>query len=276
MRNRFVPILTLALSTGIALPQQPAGRQVAPGIAVGPAGGPIYMDAYATPDPEGPTIHCAGKGVSCVVDARLLSASRLTPAHDTTLRDATAAINRILGSLAPPDGRKLCLYRSIHGPVLLWTKIGPAADGPAAQIGRRPLAGHITEPHAIAGLLGIRPAGLAGGNRKAELIWNDEIKMYQWKCPNSGTDCVIHTSLTSAARTVSHDDALAAATAEISRILDQAAARPPRPDQRLCLLFTPDGPMLAWTFTTDRPGRVVGSESSEFRRAAREALGLAP
>jgi len=236
------------------------------------------MDAYATPDPEGPTIHCSGKGIDCVVNARLLSASRLTPAHDATLSEATAAVNRVLESLTPPPGRKLCIYRSAYGPVLLWVKLGAAADGPpASQLERRQAPQPVTEPQAIANMLGIRPAaGMAGGNRKATLEWDAELKHYVWKCPDAGNDCVIHGSLSSAARTVSHDDALGAATAEINRILNQAAARPPRPDQHLCMLFTPDGPMLAWTFTTDRPGRTVSPETPEFRRAAREALGLAP
>lgn len=135
----------------------------------------------------------------------------------------------------------------------------------------------INEPQAMADALGIRPAGgKAGGNREAELVWNEDMKHYQWKCSKPGSNCVIHGALASAARTPSHDGALAAATDEINRILGQAAARSPRPDQRLCMLFTPDGPMLAWTLETDRQGRTVGADSPDFLRLARETLGLSP
>lgn len=43
-----------------------------------------YLDAYATPDKDGPTVHCENKGVTCVLQVRLLAPPQATPAHDTT------------------------------------------------------------------------------------------------------------------------------------------------------------------------------------------------
>lgn len=277
MRVKVFTILLLSLSARAALAQQPAARQMGPRADVGPVAGPIYMDAYATPDPKGPTIHCDGKGIKCVVNARLLTASRHTPAHDATLAETTAAINRILASLKPPQGRKLCLYRSIHGPVLLWAGGGGGGGDTQGGEGDVHPARRVTDPQAIASMFGIRPSARAvAPNRLAELKWDEAIKSYVWVCPKPGENCVIHIRASHAARTISHDDTLAAATEEINRVLEQAAARTPRPDQSLCLLFTPDGPMLAWTYTADRPGRAVPADSPAFRTAAREALGLAP
>lgn len=276
MSMKLLTTMILGLSVQVAFAQRPTERRVVPPPVAPPVSGPIYMDSYATPDPEGPTVHCAGKGINCVVDARLLTAARPTPVHDAALQEATAAINRILSSLTPPGDRKLCLYRSIHGPVLLWVKTGAAPDQPGPDRSNlRAAPQRITDPEAIANLLGLRPAGgLAAGNRKADLVWDEDMKHYVWKCPNPGTDCVIHRLTTTAARTAIHDEPLARATVEINRILEQAAAKAPRPEQSLCILFTPDGPMLAWTFFKDIPGRTVSPDSPEYRRAARDALGL--
>lgn len=273
---RQLTTIMLLLSVQLASAQRAAERSAVPRPTVGGISGPIYKDAYATPDPEGPTIHCADSGVKCVVDARLLTATRATPAHDTALQGATAAINRILASLTPRADRKLCLYRSIHGPVLLWAKAEaapgqPSLDRPHLWAAPR----RVTDPQAIADLLGLRPsARSAAGNRKAELVWNEDIKAYVWKCVNPGSDCVIHQLTTTASRTASHDEPLMKATAEINRILEETSAKAPRREQRLCILFTPDGPMLAWTFAEEVSGKTISSDDPNFSRAARESLGL--
>lgn len=276
MSMKLVTAIVLGISIQAVFAQRAAERRIVPPPTAPPKSGPIYMDAYATPDPEGPTVHCSGKGIKCAVDASLLTAARPTPVHDATLQEATAAVNRVLSSLTPPRDRKLCLFRSVYGPVLLWVKTGAAPDQPGPdRLNLRAAPQRIEDPQAIANLLGLRPAaGLAAGNRKAELVWDNEIKTYFWKCPSQGTDCVIHKLTTAAARTASHDESLSKATEEINRILERAAAKAPRPEQSLCILFTPDGPMLAWTFSRDIPGRTVSSDSPEYRRAAREALGL--
>jgi hypothetical protein len=240
-------------------------------------GDSVYLYAYATPDPEGPTIHCKGPGADCVANARLLVAKKATVSHDTALMEATASVNRILESLAPPPGKKLCIYRSPHGPVLLWAESDamsrPPVAASAARSGALP-AGAITDTEAIVKALGIEPAQsrqavAAGGDRKATIIWIDNIPM--WSCPDKGNDCSIGAFATARV----HDGALGRATSQINDILDRASARPPKPGQRLCLLFLPDGPMLAWTYPEAKPAqRVITSSDPDFRRAAREALGL--
>lgn len=277
MRFRVLCCLAAVFATASA---QEAGRR--PVSAAGPAvAGPIYMDAYVTPDPEGPTLHCQGKGVDCVVEARLLAPGRPTPAHDEALMETTAAINRVLASLAPPPGMKLCLYRSSRGPVLLWARAsrGPVAEAPAAA--GRALArgvGRITDKEAIADALGIQAADgrLAGGNRLAKVVWDPDTGHSFFACPDPGKDCVIHRNLAGSSQARVHDGRLRDATAQINQLLDQAAARVPRPGQRLCLVFLPDGPVLAWTYETERPGRAVSSADPDFARAARRALGIEP
>ncbi|MGQ9635402.1 MAG: hypothetical protein ACUVXB_14295 [Bryobacteraceae bacterium] len=274
-----VGLLALSLKAQSRLPE---GRAVAPpaGVAIG-VGGHKYLRSYATPDPEGPTVHCEGKGIDCIVDARLLQPSRLTPIHDATLQQATLEANRILEQVqrSAPAGKALCLYRSIHGPVLIWRQAG--GRGAAAGEDARLPAGAITEPAAIAKLLGIQPASqrrIAGGNLKAELVWDADLKHYVWSCKSQGTNCVIHGSFAGATARTVFDATLAQATEQLNNLFERVAARPPKPGLRLCLLMLPAGPVLAWTLdgTASPAARQQGIDSSspDFDRLSREALGL--
>ncbi len=294
LKSLIVVVLTLGPHIGLA---QPTARRV-PELADDDC-----REAYVTPEPQGPVLHCTKKGwCNCFIRPTWLAAARLTENHDATLSEATAQINRILNSLTPPQGKKLCLYRSLYGPVLLWAKTGadlaeptprparPSLAAGAARAGAASPRGGLSDvekdpqsprptrdPQAIANLLGIQPSGrAAGATRLAEVFWPYPGGPEFWKCVRPGNDCEVSPRLNAAARTASHDERLAAATEEINRILEQAAQKSPGSDRSLCLLFTPDGPMLTWTFTTERPGRVVGPDDPSFRRVAREALGLAP
>jgi hypothetical protein len=277
MKPFRILICIFAASLGYATAQE--ARQIAPS-GVGPA--KKYLRAYATPDPEGPTVHCEGDGIDCVATARLLQPRRLTPIHDASLQQATVDVNRILASLESraPAGKRLCIYRSVRGAVLIWAAFGPTA--PSSGAPGRPQAANvsarmITSPEAIADFLKIEFRQVAAGNRKAELIWDSDLKHYVWSCPNAGSDCVIHASFArSGARTV-QDEVLAQATQQLNQILQQAAARAPQ-GKELCLTFLPAGPVLAWTSPTPPPAkpgsRTITAESPEFERAAAQALGL--
>jgi hypothetical protein len=241
----------------------------------------IYTDGHVKAEKDGPTLYCHDEGIKCVIEARLLAPTRPTPVHDATLMETTAAINRILDSLAPPPGMSLCLFRSVRGPILLWSRAG---GGPEADSAVRPLqaaqraAGRITDPEAIAEILGIQePAGrYAGGNLLAKVVWDETLKMMIFTCPQKGTDCNVKLKFATSSNARVHDRSLSQATEQINQLLDSAAARAPQPGQRLCLLFLPDGPVLAWTYEQDRPGRAVSSGEPGFREAARRALGLEP
>lgn len=279
MRIRLGFSLALFLLSASA---QEAGRRPVPGTdPAKPKPKRIYLDAYVTADKDGPTLHCENEGVKCVHYVRLLAPRRPTPGHDATLMETTAAINRILDSLAPPPGMGLCLYRSSRGPILLWARAG---GGPRAESSVRPLraaeraAGPITDDERIAELLGIQePAGrYQGGNLLAKVIWDEELKMSFWACPTKGNDCVVKPKLATSSQARLHDARLSQATEQINQLLDGAAARAPQSGQRLCLVFLPDGPVLLWTYETERPGRAVSSADSGFDRAARQALGLEP
>jgi len=139
----------------------------------------IWTDAYATADPQGPTIHCKDDGMKCRIPAQLLQPARLGQHHDTTLQQATVEANQLLAQLrrSAPPGKALCLYRSVHGPVLLWTQPGPSRGAASPPPGSA-----ITDPQAIADLLGIQPpAGrIAGGTLEAQLEWDPVIKSYVW------------------------------------------------------------------------------------------------
>lgn len=226
-------------------------------------------------------MHCYGDGIDCVVDARLLQPSRLTPAHDATLQQATLEANRILEQVqrSAPDGKALCLYRSIHGPVLIWRQASgrQVAAGEAARLP----AGAVAEPAAMANLLGIQPSSqrqIAGGDRKAELVWDEGLKHYVWKCPSAGTNCVIHGAFASATARTVFDSTLARATEQLNSLFQRVAARPPKPGMRLCLLMLPAGPVLAWTLdeTASPAARQQGIDAShaDFEKLSRAALGL--
>jgi len=288
MRRNLRSTVYALLAVGLLAPSLeaqrglPEGRTVAPpaGGGIG-LGGKKYLRAYATPDPGGPTVHCDGDGIDCVVDVRLLQPSRLTPSHDAALQQATLEANRILEQVqrSAPAGKALCLYRSIHGPVLIWRQAGgrQAAAGEAARVP----AGAVSEPAAIANLLGIQLSSqrqVAGGNRKAELIWDDSLKHYVWHCPNPGTDCVIHGAFASATARTVFDATLAQATEQLNSLFQRVAARPPKPGMRLCLLMLPAGPVLAWTMDETaapaaRPQRIDAAHP-EFEKLSRAALGL--
>lgn len=237
----------------------------------------IWTDAYATPDPHGPTVHCKGDGMKCRIPARLLTPARLGQLHDTTLQEATVEANQLLARLqrSAPPGKALCLYRSVHGPVLLWTQPGPGRGAASGPPGRA-----ITDPQAIADLLGIQPpAGrAAGGTLEALLEWDPVIKAYVWVCPRPGNNCVIHPKLSTATSRTVFDDTLAQATEQLNGLFDRVARRPPRPGVRLCLLFLPAGPVLAWTSEgpADASARQqrISADSPEFDRLSRELLGL--
>jgi len=272
----------IAVALGYAQTDAPGARTIR--RPLGPSLGPVatYYDVYATPDPEGPTIHCKDEGIDCVAVARLLQPARVTHAHDATLQEATAQINRVLeqAGRSAPRGKALCLYRSFHGPVLLWRAVEPPAPTTAA----RPFNA-VTNPQLIAEMLGVQPPGArvigggAGGVFEAELVWNDLMKHYQWRCVNPGKNCVVHRALASARSSSSFDSTLAQATEQINSILERAAARPPRPGMRLCLMFLPAGPVLAWTSGED-PGQAAGrrravtAADADFDRLSRETLGL--
>lgn len=265
----------------IAASAQEVGRRPAPATDPPKSKEVIYLDAYVTADKDGPTLHCEDKGVKCVVNARLLAPPRPTPGHDATLMEMTAAINRILESLAPPPGMRLCLYRSSRGPILLWTRggAGPRAESLVRPRGAAERAvGRIADEERIAEILGIQEAAgrYAGGDLLAKVIWDEELKMSFWACPTKGNDCVVKPKLATSSQARVHDASLSQATEQINQLLDRAEARAPQRGQRLCLLFLPDGPVLAWTFEQDRPGRAVSSGDPGFARAARQALGLEP
>lgn len=278
-KRQLLLLASLTILVSSLFAQETDTRRRVAGVGAGPIyAGPIYLDAYVTPDPEGPTVHCDNPGIACVINARLLVAARPTPSHDQTLQEATAAINRILASLKPPAGKRLCIYLSVVGPVLIWVQddVGGTKTLAADVIKRRiQQPQRITDPKAIAEALGLRQVAGAGGNRKAEVVL-DPILGPIWTCPNPGKDCVIHQFAIATARTPAQDASLANASREINQILENAAAKAPRPEQKLCLLLTPDGPMLAWTFDKQLEGRRIDSSHPEFRRFAREALGLAP
>jgi hypothetical protein len=253
-------------------------REAVIGRPVIGVGGKKYLRSYATPDPGGPTVHCEDDGIDCVVEARLLQPGRLTPVHDAALQQATAEANRILeqAERSAPAGKALCLYRSIHGPLLIWRQAADSGPMAAARAPRNA----VTDPAAMANLLGIQPSGgrQMGGNRNAELVWDEGLKHYVWRCPNPGTNCVIHGALaTASARTV-FDATLAQATEQLNNLFGRVAARPPRSGLRLCLLFVPAGPVLAWTSEgADTPNvrqQPISSEHPDFDRLSREALGL--
>ncbi|MEP0774828.1 MAG: hypothetical protein HRF46_10770 [Acidobacteriota bacterium] len=238
----------------------------------------IYLDAYVTADKDGPTVHCENKGIKCVHQARLLAPPRATPAHNATLQELTAAINRTLDSLTPPPGMKLCLYRSVRGPILLWARDATASprDLPGRSL-RTPerAAAPITDDEKIADMLGIQePAGrYLGGNLLAKVVWN-ELGQSFFACPTKGNDCVVKPKLATSSQARVHDARLSRATEEINQLLEGAAARAPQGGQRLCLVFLPDGPVLLWTHESEPLGRAVSSEDPDFARAARQALGL--
>ena len=272
----------IAVALASAQTEAPGARTIARPVGPAIGAGDTYLYAYATPDPQGPTIHCKGPGIDCVAVARLLQPARATHAHDATLQEATVRINQILeqAERAAPRGKTLCLYRSARGPVLVWR----AAEPRAAAIAARP-ANAVSNPEAIAELLGIEPArgrtvaGGAGGTLEAELVWNDLMKHYQWRCVNPGNNCVIHTSLASARSASVFDSTLAQATEQINSILERAAARPPQPGMRLCLMFLPAGPVLTWT-SSEAPAQSSGRQrrvtaaDPEFDRLSRQVLGL--
>ncbi|MCL6544594.1 MAG: hypothetical protein K6T61_05165 [Bryobacteraceae bacterium] len=226
-------------------------------------------------------MHCQGEGIDCIVDARLLQPSRLTPSHDAALQQATLEANRILEQVqrSAPAGKALCLYRSIHGPVLIWREAGSGA--PAAGVAARLPAGAVTEPAAIANLLGIQPSSqrqIAGGNLKADLVWHEPMKHYVWYCRKPGNNCVIHGEFASATARTVFDSTLAKATEQLNSLFGRVAARPPKPGMRLCLLMLPAGPVLAWTLydTDSTPARQQGIDAShpDFEKLSRAALGL--
>jgi len=276
-------IAVIAVALASAQTEGQTKRTIGRPVGGGSLGaGTKYLYAYATPDPNGPTVHCKGDGIDCVVNARLLQPVRLTPVHDATLQQATAEANRILEQLhrSGPEGKALCLYRSIYGPVLIWRE----AESPAAAASARP-ANAVTKPEAIAGLLGIQPAhqrqvagGAGGGTLEAELIWDDGLKHYVWSCTKPGNNCVIHGALGSAAARTVFDATLARATQELNSLFERTAARAPRPGVRLCLLFLPAGPVLVWSSDGTRSygasQRTITSDNPDFDRLAREALGL--
>jgi hypothetical protein len=280
--TRSLLLLAGIAALACAQTEAPGARTI--GRPRGPAigAGEKYLYAYATPDPQGPTIHCEGPGIDCVAVARLLQPARATHAHDATLQEATVRINQILvqAERAAPRGKALCLYRSARGPVLVWR----AAEPRAATTSARP-AEAVTDPEAIADLLGIEPArgrmvaGGAGGTLEAELVWNDLMKHYQWKCTKAGNNCVIHTSFASVRSAGVFDSTLAQATEQINSILERTAARPPQPGMRLCLMFLPAGPVLAWT-SSESPAQSTGRQRTvtaadpDFDRLSRETLGL--
>ncbi len=284
MRMNYRLIAALALA-GLAAAQSPqVERGVASRRAAAAAGpGKKYLEAYATPDPTGPTIHCDGPGFDCVVETKLLETARVTPSHDETLQRATAEINAILEETArnAPPGKALCLYRSAGGPLLIWREAAAPPRSPRAveSLAAREASSRVTDPRAIAGLLGIQGARkAAGGDKtfKAELVWDDSIKHYFWSCTKPGTDCVIHASLASATARTVFDATLQSATEKINAVLSNAAAKAPKGSLRLCLLFLPEGPILAWT-SSEPPAtgaRTISSESPEFGQRARETLAL--
>lgn len=169
------------------------------------------------------------------MNARLFMPRSLSSSHDATLQETSAGINRILESLNPPPGRKLCLYRSAAGPVLLWAAAGPpragvagpprgAAGNFAANNARIP-PGAISESRAIADALGLRRTN--GGNRLAKVIWDEHGHSY-FTCPDPGTDCEVRASFALVtARTPSYDGTLAEATQQINSILERAQSKAP-------------------------------------------------
>lgn len=274
-------MLSAAVLTVTAWAQQ-EGRRPLPAGGGGPIviGSKLYYEAYVTPDPEGPTLHCEGPGMDCVMDAQLFMPRSITPSHDATLQEASAAINRILRSLNPPPGRKLCLYRSVAGPVLLWAAGArqPGAMGPVrgaasnlADNNTRVPQRAIRDPQAIADALGLHQN--SGGTHKAIVIWDEHGHSF-FTCPDPGNNCVIRASFAQVtARTPSHDGTLAAATAEINAVLERAASKAPRPDQTICLFWSPEGPVLIWTYPVAPRGRVAEPGSAEYQKALGELLG---
>ncbi len=280
--SRRILLLSAAVVTASVWAQQ-AERRPLPAGPVGPIviGDKKYYEAYVTPDPEGPTLHCVGPGMDCVMNARLFMPRSLSSSHDATLQETSAAINRILESLNPPPGRRLCLYRSAAGPVLLWAAAGPPRAGVpapprgtagnfAANNARIP-PGAISDSRAIANALGLRRTN--GGNRLAKVIWDEHGHSY-FTCPNPGTDCEIRASFALVtARTPSHDGTLAEATQQINSILERAQSRAPRPDRTICLFWSPEGPVLIWTSLGTVSGRVSEPGSPEYQKALGELLG---
>jgi hypothetical protein len=235
-----------------------------------------------TPAPERLPREPTAAGVLMESPAQLFMPRSLTPSHDATLQEASAAINRILASLNPPPGRKLCLYCSAAGPVLLWAVAGagqPGAIDPVrgvasnlAENNTRVPRRAIRDPQAIADALGLRQT--SGGNRLAKVVTNPDTGFTYFTCPDPGTDCLIHARFTEVtARTPSYDGTLAAATEQINAVLERAASKSPRPDQTVCLFWSPEGPVLIWTYPTAPPGRVAEPGSAEYQKALRDLLG---
>jgi hypothetical protein len=76
-----------------------------------------------------------------------------------------------------------------------------------------------------------------------------------WDCTSPGSGCVVHGAATTSRRTPAHDETLAAATAEINRILSEYTRKEEIRTEgrtevavfRPCIMTTAAGLFLAWT-----------------------------
>ena len=96
----------------------------------------------------------------------------------------------------------------------------------------------------------------------------------EMSCSPGGDDCS-EAYFQTAFRSPFHDEVIRELTQEINEKLHKLGQRPPRPGERLSILWTPDGPFLAWCKHDNEPKQEkVGTMRADRRAANRKALGL--